>query len=79
MAQVDELIAQLAAEDGYRVASRDDRVVLLERKNSWWGVAITALLSGIGGGVAMQRTDRVYLVVDEAGNATMQLAPPTHG
>ena len=52
-------------------------MVVLERKNSWLAVAITAILAGVGGGgMAIQRSDWVYLDVDERGEAVVQLSPP---
>lgn len=74
MAQVEAEIARLTAEDGYYVVSRTDRLVELERKNSWLGVIIGALLS-FGGPVPF-RAERIYLHVDEHGEATLRLHPP---
>jgi hypothetical protein len=78
MAQVDDEIARLAAEDGFYVLSRSDGVVELERKNSWRAVVLTTVLTSFpsGGGIGLPRTERVYLEVDEDGEAVVQLRRP---
>jgi hypothetical protein len=79
MPHVEDLIAELTTDDGYRIVSRGPRLVVLERKNSWIAVAFTAVFSSWGGGyggAAMQRTERLYLEVDNRGEATLHLAPP---
>lgn len=74
MAQLEAEIARLTDEDGYSVVARTDRLVELERKNSWLGVIIGAVLS-FGGPVPF-RTERIYLHVDEHGEAILRLHPP---
>lgn len=78
VAQVDEVIARLGAEDGFYVVSRSGRVVELERKNSWRAVVLTTVLTSFpsGGGIGLPRTERVYLEVDESGEAVVRLGRP---
>ena len=61
MTDVDKKIDLLAAEAGYYVVSRTDQTVELERKNSWFGVVLTAVLSGVSGGGSgsLRRTERL--------------------
>ena len=83
MARVDDEIARLVAEDGYYVVARSDRHVELERKNPWLAVVTAAVLSSLpaiagggGGGGGFRRTERIYLDVDESGEAIVQLRRP---
>jgi hypothetical protein len=72
------MIARLGAEDGFYVVSQSDRVMKLERKNSWRAVVLTTVLTSFpsGGGIGLPRTERVYLEVDEDGEAVVQLGRP---
>ena len=74
MSQVEDEIARLTSEDGYHIVTRTDRLVELERKNSWLGVVIGAVLSM--GGSVVTRTQRIYLHIDEHGEAVLRLHPP---
>lgn len=74
MAQVDDEIARLGREDGYYVVSRSERVVELELKNSWLAVVLSGVLTGSGRGLS--RINRLYLEVDEQGEAVMRLSRP---
>lgn len=74
MAQLEAEIARLTSEDGYYVVTRTDGYVELERKNSWLGVVIGAVLSM--GGPVVTRTQRIYLHIDQHGEATLRLHPP---
>jgi len=71
MATVEDEIARLAAADGYQVTAQNDRLVELERKNSWLSVFLTGLMAG--GHMGLQRRERVYLWVDDEGNAKLML------
>ena len=77
MAQVEDEIARLVIEDGYYVVARTDQLVELERKNSWLGVVIGAVISA--GGPGFPRTERIYLHVDEQGEATIRLSRSSGG
>jgi hypothetical protein len=75
MAQVDDEIARLNREDGYDVVSRSERLVELEQKHSWLAVLVTGILSGSGQG--LNRKNRLFLEVDEQGEAVVRLRRPS--
>jgi hypothetical protein len=59
---------------GYRVTDRTDRVITLERQNLWRVHIFGALVGGLlGGGLNRSpRTERLYLHVDERGQAEVR-------
>jgi len=66
---LDELLAA-----GYRVTERTDRVITFERRNPWRVHIFGAVLGGLlGGGLnPSPRTQRLYLQVDEHGDAEVR-------
>ncbi len=74
MAQVDDEIARLAREDGYYVVARTERLVELKQKNSWLTVFVTGVMTGSG--LGLRRINRLYLEIDEQGEAMMRLSRP---
>ncbi len=73
---VDAEIARLRRE-GYEVEREDEDQVVLVRHNSWTTHWLGVLFGGLlGGGInSSQRTQRLYLYVDQEGGARLRLAP----